>query len=59
MSNTVLSTKTEEELLQTILAEVAKAKSEIKCALGDVKKAEGRLAFTILLANEMINRGID
>ena len=48
--------KTDLELHQSILAEVAKAKNEIASAEADIKKIKNRLSFLIVLANEMINR---
>jgi hypothetical protein len=55
----VLENKTDKELLKSLLAEIAKAQNEIKCARGDIDKAQSRLAFLIVLANEMINRQKD
>ena len=48
--------KSVEELLQSMLAESAKAKNEVKCAQRDLKKAESRLDFNILLTNELLKR---
>lgn len=47
------------ELAQTLLAEVAKAKNEIRCAQADIDKAQSRLNFLIVVANELINRTKD
>lgn len=52
----VLSTKSQEELLKSLLAEVAKASHELKCSLGDVQKAQQRLNFVLVLTNSLINR---
>jgi hypothetical protein len=52
----VLENKTNKELLKSLLAEIAKAQNEIKCARGDIDKAQSRLSFLIVLANELINR---
>ena len=52
----VLDNKTDQELLQSLLAEVAKASRELKCAQQDVVKAQGRLGFALVLANTLINR---
>ena len=49
----------DKELSQTVLAEVAKAKNELNSAERDLQKAQSRLGFLIVLANEMINRGED
>lgn len=55
----MLENKTDQELLQSLLAEVAKAKNELRCARGDVEKAQSRLNFLIVVANELINRKED
>ena len=52
----LLKGKTDEELIKSVLAEIAKAQNEIKCARGDIDKAQSRLGFLIVLANELINR---
>lgn len=52
----VLENKDRRELLQSLLAEVAKTANEVNCAAKDVAKARNRLTFLIALANELINR---
>ena len=52
----VLDTKTDKELTQSILAEVAKATNELKCAQQDLAKATSRLQFVLVLSNTLINR---
>ena len=52
----LLENKSDKELLQSILAEIAKAKNELSCAKGDVQKAQSRLSFLIVAVNEMLNR---
>lgn len=52
----VLDKKTNLELLQSILAEIAKTTNEVNCASKDLSKARSRLTFLIAVANEMINR---
>ena len=52
----LLKSKTDEELIKSVLAEIAKAQNEIRCAKGDIDKAQSRLGFLIVLANELINR---
>lgn len=47
------------ELTQTLIAEIAKATSEIKCAKADIDKAQSRLRFILVVAHEMINRKED
>jgi hypothetical protein len=52
----VLENKTDQQLLESLLAEVAKASRELKCAQQDVVKAQSRLGFVIVLTNTLINR---
>jgi len=54
--NDLLDTKTDQELLQSVIAEVAKAKNETACARRDLEKATSRLNFVVMLANKMIDR---
>lgn len=51
--------KTDQELLESLLAEVAKATNELRCGERDIKKANGRLQFAVMAINEMINRPKD
>jgi hypothetical protein len=55
----ILDNKSDKELLQSLIAEVAKATGELKCARGDVEKAQNRLKFCILLAHTIIDRSKD
>ena len=52
----VLESKDRLEILQSILAEVAKTANEVNCAAKDVNKARNLLTFLIAMANELINR---
>ena len=52
----VLDTKSNKELLESLIAEIAKATNEIKCARGDLEKAQGRIKFLLVLAHTLINR---
>ena len=52
----ILENKTNQELHESLLAEVAKASNEIKCAQRDINKAQGRIQFALLAVNELINR---
>lgn len=52
----VIDNKSDKELIQSLLAEIAKANNEIKCARGDLEKAQGRLKFATLLMNKLIER---
>ena len=48
--------KSDAELLQSILAETAKATNEIKCAQADLEKAKSRLSFVVMLSNNILKR---
>lgn len=52
----VLENKTDKELIQSLLAECAKANNEIRCGMADIQKAKTRLKFCVLLANKLIER---
>jgi hypothetical protein len=52
----VLDTKTDKELLDTLLPEIAKAANELRCAKKDLEKVNSRLSFLLVLTNELINR---
>lgn len=52
----ILHNKTDHELIQSVLAEIAKATNELRCARTDLQKATGRLSFCIAAANELIDR---
>ena len=52
----VIDSKTDGELLRSLLAENAKATNELRCAQGDLAKAQNRLAFTVAVLNELIQR---
>jgi hypothetical protein len=55
----LLDSKTDQDLLRSLLAELAKANNEIKCAKADLDKATSRMKFLILLANILIDRQKD
>jgi hypothetical protein len=52
----ILDSKTDNELLESLIAEIAKATNEIKCARGDIDKAQGRLKFILVVAHKLIER---
>lgn len=55
----VIDDKDDKQLLQSMLAEIAKASNEIKCARGDIEKAQSRIKFLTLLIHELIDRQKD
>jgi hypothetical protein len=52
----VLDNKTTLELVTSLVGEAAKASNELRCARADIEKIQGRLNFTLVLLNEVINR---
>ena len=52
----ILNNLNDEELNKTLVAEIAKARNELKCAQEDIKKANSRLSFLVALTNELNNR---
>jgi hypothetical protein len=52
----ILDSKSDKELLQSLVAEIAKATNEIKCAKGDIEKAQSRIKFLLVVAHTMLNR---
>jgi hypothetical protein len=52
----IVDSKTDQELIESLLAEVAKATNELRCSQADLKKAQNRLAFVLMLSNELLNR---
>jgi len=55
----ILKDKTNKELYQAILAESAKSRNEINTATKDIRKANGRIGFLVILANELLDRQKD
>jgi hypothetical protein len=52
----VLDNKSDKELLESLIAEIAKCTNELKCARGDLEKAQGRIKFLLVMAHTLINR---
>jgi len=55
----VTKNKTQQELLQSVLAETAKTLNEVNCAIKDTNKARNRLTFQLAILNDLINREAD
>ena len=55
----ILDSKTDKQLLESLIAEITKATNEIKCARGDIDKAQGRIKFLLVLAHTLIERQKD
>jgi hypothetical protein len=52
----ILDSKSDKELLESLIAEIAKATNEIRCARGDIDKAQGRIKFILVVAHTLIER---
>lgn len=52
----ILDDKTDPQLLQSLVQELAKAQNELSCARRDLEKAQGRQKFLLVLVNTLINR---
>ena len=55
----VLDSKTDKQLLESLIAEIAKATNEIRCAKADIDKAQSRIKFLLVLAHTLIERQKD
>ena len=55
----ILDSKTDEELLKSLLAELAKARNELQCARGDIDKIASRVGFLLAITNTLIDRKED
>ena len=55
----ILRQKTDQEILASILAEIAKSTNEIRCASGDIQKANSRMTFAIAALTELMDRKKD
>jgi hypothetical protein len=55
----VIDNKNDRELLNSLLQEIAKASNELRCARGDIEKAQSRIKFATMIANTLINRQQD
>ena len=55
----LIDNKTDRELAQTLVIEIAKAQNELRCADRDIKKATNRLNFLVVVANKLIKRSED
>ena len=52
----ILDTKSDDELLRSLLAELAKTRNELSCARGDIEKINSRIGFLLAVANTLIKR---
>jgi hypothetical protein len=52
----ILQDKSDQELHQSLLAEIAKSTNELKCARADIEKAQSRLQFCLAAVNQLLSR---
>ena len=52
----ILDTKSDDELLRSLLAELAKSRNELSCAKGDIDKISSRITFLLAVVNTLIQR---
>jgi hypothetical protein len=52
----LISNKTDQELLETLLKETAKASNELTTVKQDLAKAQNRVRFSIMLINRLLER---
>jgi hypothetical protein len=55
----ILDSKSDKELLESLIAEIAKCTNELRCARGDLDKAQSRIKFLLVLAHTLIDRQKD
>jgi hypothetical protein len=55
----ILDSKSNDELLTSLLAELAKTRNELNCAQQDLTKAQSRIGFLLVIANTLIDRTKD
>lgn len=54
--DSLIDTKTDRQLVESLIAEIAKANNEMRCARGDIDKAQGRIKFATMLLHKLIER---
>jgi hypothetical protein len=55
----ILDDKSDSELLESLIKEIAKATNELRCAKADIDKAQSRIKFLLVLAHTLMNRQKD
>ena len=54
----MLQNKSPDEILRSLLAEIAKSSAELRCARADLQKVGHRLTFALVAVNELLDREI-
>ena len=52
----LIDTKTDAELIQSVMVELAKSKAELNCARTDINKITSRIGFLLVVVNKLIDR---
>lgn len=52
----LIDSKTDKQLLESLIAEIAKSNNELKCARKDVDKAQNRIKFVTMLLHKLLDR---
>lgn len=52
----IIDSKTDKELLESLISEVAKSNNELRCARKDVDKAQNRIKFVTMLLHKLMDR---
>jgi len=52
----IIDSKSDKDILKSMLAELAKSKAELQCARNDLEKVNSRISFNIVLVNRLIQR---
>jgi len=52
----LIDEKTNSELIESLLEEVAKAQNELNCGKADITKAQSRIRFVLMLLHKLTDR---
>jgi hypothetical protein len=55
----IIDNKSDQELLASLIAEIAKTTNELRCARADIDKAQSRIRFLLVIAHTLMNRQKD
>ena len=52
----LIDEKTDSELIESLIAETAKAQHELSCSKADLIKAQNRIRFVLMVLHKLTNR---
>jgi hypothetical protein len=55
----VIDSKSDRDLMASLLAEIAKTRNELRCCQADVQKAQSRLSFALVVLNKLLERSTE